>query len=136
MTIKKTTVKFYYADWCGHCQQFKGEWAKLKEILKDNDMEWEEYESSKFPQKMEEEKIQGYPTIIIQKKDGTKIEYSGPRTAEAIMEFIKNDNNKSGGEYKQCGGSINGFSYRNNKDQKFQIKYFKYKAKYMKTKLD
>ena len=33
MSSNDVKVILYYAEWCGHCQRFKPEWAKLKEEL-------------------------------------------------------------------------------------------------------
>ena len=158
VNMKDVKVELFYADWCGHCNQFKPEWQKLKKMLDDNGIKWGEYESERDSKKMDEENINGYPTIRIS-IGGNKEEYKGERTANAILSVIKNGN-KSGsiqnaGGNNQCGGARGGFTPRkinknnennknnkNNKndkndkndenDEKYKIKYFKYKAKYMK----
>ena len=30
---KSLSVTLYYADWCGHCNDFKPEWKKLNENI-------------------------------------------------------------------------------------------------------
>jgi hypothetical protein len=60
--------------------------------------------------------IGGFPTIIVT-INGKPITYDGERTAEAILEFIKSKNGIS-----QNGGD------------KYELKYYKYKAKYIKAK--
>lgn len=129
----KVTVQLFYANWCGHCQRFKEEWGKLKKMLEEKGMLWEEYEADKDGGKMDEENIKGFPTIRII-SNGSKNEYNGERTANAILLFIttgKNDDNK----YKQCGGARQGFTPRSNKNNKYyEMKYMKYKAKYMKLR--
>jgi len=134
---KNVTVQLFFAEWCGHCKSFKPEWENLKIDLEKNDMKWEEYEADKNASKMEEENIKGFPTIRIIASGG-KHEYSGPRTADAIMVFIKNgpEEGKTG-KFKQCGGAKQGFSVRkrNQKnDDYYKMKYLKYKAKYMKLR--
>ena len=139
-------VELFYADWCGHCQRFKPEWAKLKKMLEDNGMKWAEYESEKDGNKMEEENIRGYPTIKIT-INSNKQEYDGMRNALAILDAIKQPNKMAtqnagnSGKFHQCGGARQGFTPRvkNNKnatknEEYYKIKYFKYKAKYLKRR--
>lgn len=136
---KNVTVQLFFAEWCGHCRQFKPEWENLKIDLEKNGMAWEEYEADKDSSKMEEESIKGFPTIRIIASRG-KQEYSGPRTADAIIAFIKQGPRAAtNGKFKQCGGGKQGFSLRkkNQKNDEFyKVKYLKYKAKYMRMKAE
>lgn len=123
-----TKVILYYADWCGHCTHFKPEWEKLKK-MSDSTTIFEEYEDGKDSNIIDANQIAGYPTIQIV-YDGKKIEYVGQRTADAILEFIKNPNksSQSGGNRYQYG-----FSKRKSKNDTsiyYMMKYYKYKAKY------
>jgi len=140
--MSKTMVTLYFAKWCGHCNDFKPEWEKLKNSK--IGVEFAEYEEGKDDDKITDANIQGYPTIKINK--GGKIEeYNGNRTADDIIFYLKNGKkggysgqqpNVNGGEFNQCGGKRNQKSKRviNNNDEKYKIKYLKYKAKYMKLK--
>lgn len=122
----KTVVQLFYADWCGHCQNFKPEWQKFKELANKNNIKVEEYEADKDKQKVEEADVNGFPTIRINKED-----YNGQRTAEAILAYIKGDK-MDGGEYKQCGGKRQKKSLNPHHEDYYKIKYYKYKAKYLK----
>lgn len=135
------TIEFFHASWCHHCKEFMPEWNKLKNMLPPN-VEAKSYEDSENAQKMQDENIQGFPTIKIT-INGDKKEYNGERSAEAILEYIKTGES-SDGKYKQCGGARKlGFSPRKNvnlgqidydDDKYYKIKYLKYKAKYMKLR--
>lgn len=133
----KVTVELYYATWCGHCKNFKGEWEKLKQELAKKGYSFGEYEDEQDRQKIEEENIQGYPTILIS-KNGKKEEYNGPRTSNDIMDFVsgKSGNaDNSNSKFKQCGGASNRKTPRKSNEY-WKLKYLKYKAKYMKSKME
>ena len=135
------TVKLFYADWCGHCQTFKGEWAKLKKMAGGRNIKTEEYEASN-EKVMTENNIQGYPTIKIF-KGGKADEYVGQRSADAILDHIDKfvlvkDSAKNGGSScndpnaNQCGGGRRPKQTpRMSQDDYYKMKYLKYKAKYM-----
>lgn len=150
MSTTSPKVELFYAEWCGHCQHFKPEWEKLKKMSKQNGIQCIEYESEKDAQKMEEENIEGFPTIRIS-MGGEKQEYNGERTAAAILMAIKEGStSQNAGKFKQCGGAKQGFTprkmnknkkigffeeqYKDKDEEYYKIKYFKYKAKYMKKR--
>jgi len=89
---EKNNVKVYlfWAEWCGHSNNFMPTWNKLKETkmdsinvefndIKDDNEEFEDY-TNKF-------KITGFPTLVILNNDNYEI-YNGERTVESIMNFI------------------------------------------------
>lgn len=139
-TYNNTKVILYYANWCAHCEEFLPEWEKLKSMIIDKNVEFLEFEESQHLQKMQDENIKGYPTIMII-IDGEKREYNGERTAKAIAAFIIKGETPDV-KYAQCGGGSshnkNGFSLRrkNNRmdEKKYKVKYLKYKAKFMKLR--
>ena len=76
------------ASWCGHCKSLKasGELDKLKEnpdvpveINEDDDAANKKYG------------VKGFPSVMMVKEDGTQIPFKGPRTADAMVEFFKNN---------------------------------------------
>lgn len=81
--LNKKQVILYYADWCGHCKQFKPEWEKFKKIAKNVTTKEFTCDNNKNGC----DKIKGYPTIIIL-NNGKRIEYEGERTANALVNFI------------------------------------------------
>lgn len=149
MKDKKVIVKLFYAEWCGHCQNFKPEWKKLKELLEKNGMEWNEYEHEKDSDVIKKEGVVGFPTIMIvteENGDIKKTEYKGERTADAIMKYIMGDvDGSADSKYKQCGGYHKYCDVDNKQcgghrddfdDANYEVKYMKYKAKYMKAKAE
>ena len=90
MGDKKTLVLFY-ADWCGHCKKFMPEWDNevtpeitplgiqvVRVNVGGNTAEEEALKN--------EYKVKGFPTIVYI-KNGTPIEYDGPRSKEEIKKF-------------------------------------------------
>lgn len=133
-------VQLYHANWCGHCKSFMPEWEKFVEEAEKNGVTCESFEADKDKQEVEQANISGFPTIVII-TNGTKEDYNGPRTAQAIMSHIKGEKTSApaaGGKLNQCGGSRTRQrkSLNPNHEKYYKIKYFKYKAKYMKTKMD
>ncbi len=136
--MTETGIYLYYANWCGHCVQFKPEWEKIKAEIDKAKKEgkmitYEEYEDGANKDVMEREGIGGYPTIRI-KKNGEMKEYTGPRNAKVILEILFDKSEQQTGDdsgFKQCGGGKLEKSKRYN-DREYKIKYLKYKAKYLK----
>lgn len=91
----------FYANWCGHCQTFKPEWNKFKEMIaqqnennKNMHITINEYEDSNLPTegaKIQNKDIRGYPTVKITVRSGnnvTEYEYDGKRTAKDLYNHV------------------------------------------------
>ena len=88
--MSNTKITLYYADWCGHCKNFKPTWESLKKVFDKNNIEWKEYEDTKDEKVIEQAQISGFPTIIIEKY-GNSYQYNGERSPDAILhELIPN----------------------------------------------
>jgi thiol-disulfide isomerase/thioredoxin len=98
---KKGIMILFYAPWCGHCQQLKPEWNQLVE----NDKEKRYYtvsDSVMQPnQKVGDVQVEGFPTIVINKKNGTIEQYNGPRTSHDLRNAIDGNDNMFGGKKKR-----------------------------------
>ena len=120
---KSVDVELFSAKWCGHCNGFVKEWTELEKMAKkDGFVKCTKYEETEPKDKIHFEKnnVSGFPTIHIT-VDNNRVKYSGVRSANDIMNFINAlRENKS-----QSGG---------NDDAIYELKYYKYKAKYLKTK--
>lgn len=84
----KQKLTLFYTNWCGYSRQFFPEWKKLKELLK-NKVNFEEYDCDVSKNVCAQNKINGFPSIVLTKTNGEKLSYSDrqPRTAELVAKF-------------------------------------------------
>lgn len=91
----KKTLVLFHASWCGHCKKLMPTWDQLSSELENNSdvklikVECGDAENSEA-QKMVVNKyeIQGFPTIKLFENNKLVEEYTGPRTPEAIKEYL------------------------------------------------
>ena len=93
-TKKSTTFKkmlWFYAPWCGHCTAFVPQWDRFIP-MKPASLIAEKVNGDEASNRvlMEKYKIRGFPTFIFIREDGTWETYSGPRTAEGLLDFNNN----------------------------------------------
>lgn len=104
----RDTIGLVYAEWCGHCQALKPEWADMKaQINNDPKMKNQckiiEIESAgaepkiaSINKKVKDGKplsVDGYPTIFkFKKQSGTVTKYEGGRKAQEMVAWIKGGN--------------------------------------------
>ena len=87
---KDTKLVLFYADWCGHCKQFKPIWKETadeinkggKKIMISVDVGGKDTESSKLSEKYG---VDGFPTVIIFSNGSKSKSYDGPRTKEGLI---------------------------------------------------
>lgn len=86
------TFTMYYAEWCPHCKAVKPQFSNFASAgAKDVNgkpvfvrmVEEKEIDPKNAP------KIDGYPTFLLEKADGSKVTYEGERTADGWMQFLK-----------------------------------------------
>ena len=94
----KHKLCLYYADWCGHCQNFLPEWQKLKSKIVSSDLNKKidivEHNCETDKNICSKANVRGYPTVILHKNNGNDIinvPYEGARETEAIIEFISKE---------------------------------------------
>jgi len=83
----------YYADWCPHCQSIKPD---FKEFMGDGTIKVngktikvDMVQPEKEPEKAVGVDVKGYPTLIYSDAAGKNVEFSGPRTSDGYMAFLK-----------------------------------------------
>jgi protein disulfide-isomerase len=83
-SISTDSVIIFYAPWCGYCKRSMDE---FKEAVSRGNGKIVLIDATHDDHKhlLKEYNVKGFPTII--KGDRTK--YAGPRTAEALVEFLK-----------------------------------------------
>jgi thiol-disulfide isomerase/thioredoxin len=94
-------VGLIYANWCGHCQQLRPHWDKMKQnidrvLLRQNGeiIELEDSDpgrTEKMRQIHPDLDVAGYPTIFKVTKDGKLHMYDGERIATKLTEWAISD---------------------------------------------
>jgi thioredoxin-like negative regulator of GroEL len=91
------TVILNYANWCGHCKQFKPEWEAYKNSMAgpkvttvgiENDAWKGNMDYSAFSRSLTDNGQMYYPMIIVF-VNGKRFMYSGMRTSSALNQFVQ-----------------------------------------------
>jgi thiol-disulfide isomerase/thioredoxin len=81
----------YYADWCPHCKTIKPEFADFSKrgvvTVNGKNVAVAMIEESDKA-KMAGKNVKGFPTFLYETAAGETVEYSGPRTRDAWMDFL------------------------------------------------
>ncbi|GAU15644.1 hypothetical protein TSUD_109020 [Trifolium subterraneum] len=78
----------FYAPWCGHCQALAPEYASAATELKSENVVLAKVDATEESEVSQKFDVQGFPTILFF-IDGVHKTYSGQRTKEAIVTWIK-----------------------------------------------
>ena len=85
---EKVQVLWFFAEWCGHCQNMRAEWeTAVTKAAKTGTATWHKVDCAAagltFAHDME---VQSFPTIMFVNK-GKFEQYTGAREADALVEF-------------------------------------------------
>ncbi len=86
----KTDLLLFKATWCGHCKHFIPVWEQLQKQF-NSKFNFITYDSDKDKDKIEEWKINGFPTLII-RNGNNKEQYTGSRDLESMTALLNNMN--------------------------------------------
>eukprot|EP01060_Flectonema_neradi_P012137 TRINITY_DN19030_c0_g1_i1.p1 TRINITY_DN19030_c0_g1~~TRINITY_DN19030_c0_g1_i1.p1 ORF type:complete len:283 (+),score=75.19 TRINITY_DN19030_c0_g1_i1:66-851(+) len=81
----------FYAPWCGWCKKLVPTWTEMGKKLADNkDISVGKFDATQDGSGPIAEKygVQGFPTIILIKKDGSSVKFTGSRTTEGFVSFL------------------------------------------------
>ena len=83
------------AGWCGHCKTAMPEFQKLVAAtpvtLKDgSSVTVRMLDEGADKAEVQTLQVKGFPTILYRGPSGDRMEYSGPRTYDGVMGFLKN----------------------------------------------
>jgi thiol-disulfide isomerase/thioredoxin len=89
--LNNPSFVLFYANWCGHCQEFMPTWNKLKTRINSEEYNIIKIESAK-PLVKRIKGLQGFPTIYY--IHGDKIlEYNRGRDLKSLLNFLKENKN-------------------------------------------
>jgi hypothetical protein len=78
----KTVVNYYYLENCRFCLEFDPEWQKFVTMSANKNIETKKIDGTT------QERYKSFPTIEIIEKDAQPREYTGNRTAIALMDHL------------------------------------------------
>lgn len=80
----------FFAPWCGHCKNMAPEYVKAAETLVEKNITLAQIDCTENQDLCMEHNIPGFPSLKIFKNSdvNNSIDYEGPRTAEAIVQFM------------------------------------------------
>lgn len=79
----------FYAPWCGHCKQLAPEYAAAAKELKEESINLAKVDATKEQELAKEHLVSSYPTIKLFKKGQPVEDYSGARTAKALVNYMR-----------------------------------------------
>jgi len=85
-------VKFY-APWCGHCKKMAPDFVAAAEELANTEFKFANVDATEEKEIAAEVGVQGYPTLKFF-INGKEKEYTGERTQDKIVEWVKNRKDK------------------------------------------
>ncbi|XP_022990618.1 protein disulfide-isomerase-like [Cucurbita maxima] len=102
----------FYAPWCGHCMKLAPEYEKAASILSSHDppivlakIDVNEESNRGLAGQFE---IRGFPTIKILRNGGkSSQDYKGPREADGIVDYLKQQNGPASAEIKSAEDASN-----------------------------
>ena len=83
------SCNYYYMEQCGHCKRFLPEWDQFVQTYT-GPVKLRKIEMNEAGSDLEKYNIQGFPTILFIDENGKAKDYDGPRTSDALNQFISN----------------------------------------------
>jgi thiol-disulfide isomerase/thioredoxin len=82
---------FFYADWCGHCKRTKPEWASFAQSVSSQvpGIKAVAMQDTKSRAVLAKFGVTGFPTLVLVDAKGVRHDFTGPRTASAMLAFAK-----------------------------------------------
>ncbi|KAI7756934.1 hypothetical protein M8C21_014385 [Ambrosia artemisiifolia] len=92
----KNVLLELYAPWCGHCKKLSPILDKVAaSFAKDKNVVIAKMDASANDIVHEEFEVKGYPTLYFKSASGKLLKYSGKRSKEKLIDFIKKNKDES-----------------------------------------
>ena len=88
---KKPMVIWFYATWCGHCNDMEPAWDEYVNNSKNMKVDVAKINSDYIKYLKKEPEIQGFPSIEFHNKGNKTAEFKNNRTPEELLNFTKNN---------------------------------------------
>lgn len=90
LSTPKYELLYFYAEWCGYCNRFTPKWNEFINKLNHNKIKPIRYNGDIERDKMNEYKVSGYPTIILNNSDGNHFIFNGNQNnIDELTSFVK-----------------------------------------------
>lgn len=84
------TLEYFYMQSCPHCKDFNEVWEKVEKEMVKHGVATAKYDlMGDGEERAGKFKVSGAPTILLTSGDELVKEYTGPRTLESIVAFVK-----------------------------------------------
>lgn len=81
-------VTYFFLPECGWCKKFMPEWEKFEALAEKEGVKATKVNAQEKADVVTKKGITSFPTVIVE-KSGKESEYSGERTAEDLLKFVK-----------------------------------------------
>lgn len=93
----KPTLALFYANWCGHCNNFKPTWDEFSKSVGSNGPKYvSAIDVDQYPSEAQKHQVNSFPTVRYYPQGLSKhdnfVKYEGERTLDALKEFLGNQN--------------------------------------------
>jgi protein disulfide-isomerase-like protein len=93
--LKNPTLMLFYADWCGHCNNFMPTFDKFSNNVNKSKVNIIKFNADNEQRYVRSFNIEGFPTLLLHEPKSNKfINYSGDRSIGDLVKFV-NENTKT-----------------------------------------